>query len=289
MESVNLEPGVYQMPEEQYFALDAVSNSDLKLVARSPAHYRAMKENPEDRKVTPDMLKGRALHCTILEPGEFFNRYAVLPPTAPNKPTKAQLNAKNPAEKSVEAITYWHEFTEKAGDRIILTAEQAESYLEMGETIRNHPELKNMLNGGMAERVVIAKDPVTGELCRCRTDYAVKLGDLRVIVDVKSAEDARPAAFQRNAYNYGYFNQAPFYSDIWSWAGYPIDLWVFLVFEKLPPFAVKIYEILPDDMDRGRAVYRKALNTFAECKANDKWPAYSTDIEPLLYPSWAKD
>jgi len=289
MEPVKLEPGVYQMPDEHYFALDAVSNSDLKQVIRSPAHYRAYKDNPEEQKDTPDMFMGRALHCTVLEPEEFFNRYAILPATAPNKPTKAQLNAKNPAEKSVEAITFWHEFKEKAGDKDILTAIQADEYLKIGEIIRNHPELKNLLSGGMAERVVIAEDPVTGELCRCKTDYAVKLGDLRVIIDLKSAEDARPEAFQRNAYKYGYFNQAPFYSDIWEWAGYPIDLWIFAVFEKTAPYAVKLYEVLPDDMERGRAVYRMALNTFAECKATNTWPSYSTEIEQLYYPSWAKD
>ena len=288
MELVKLEPGVFIMPDKDYFALDAVSNSDLKQVARSPAHYKAYKAEPEEKE-TPAKLTGRALHTCVLEPQEFFKRYAVLPGDAPNKPTKSQLNAKNPAQASIEAIEYWNDFIERSGEKSIITTIQAENYLKIGDIIRSHPELAKLLNGGMAERVVIAKDPVTGVLCRCKTDYAVKANGLRVIVDLKTAEDARARPFQRNAFNYGYFTQAAFYSDIWEWVGYPIDLWLFAVFEKEAPYAVKLYEVLPGDMEYGRKAYRQALDTYAECKANDNWPAYRTDIEPLFYPTWAKD
>ena len=288
MEAVQLEPGVYVMPDKDYFALDAVSNSDLKQLARSPAHYKAYKAEPESKE-TPAKLTGRALHTSILEPQEFFNRYAVLPPTAPNKPTESQLNAKNPAQASIEAIEYWNEFIARAGEKAIITTEQADKYLMIGDTIRSHPELSKFLNGGMAERVVIAKDPITGVLCRCKTDYAVKVNGLRVIIDVKSTEDARARPFSSNAFNYGYFTQAPYYADIWEWAGYPIDLWLFAAFEKEAPYAVKLYEVLPEDMERGRVTYRKALNTYADCLAKDEWPAYRTDIEPLTFPAWAKN
>ena len=288
MSDKTLEPGSYQMPDAEYFALDAVSHSDLKQVMRSPAHYRAYKDNPDDTKDTPAKLTGRALHCTVLEPGEFFNRYAVLPPDAPPRPTKAQMNAANPTELAIDRINFYHEFEARAAGKTVITSDQSDNYLQIGETIRNHPELAKLLNGGMAERAVLANDPETGLMCRCKTDFAVKAADLRVVIDLKSAEDARPRVFSRNAFNYGYFTQAAFYRDIWGWLGYPIDLWLFAVFEKEPPYAVKLYEVQEADLERGRVIYRQALNTLAECMKTDEWPAYSTDIEPLRYPEWAK-
>ncbi len=286
MTDQTLEPGVYQLPDKQYFALDAVSNSDLKQMARSPAHYRAYKDDPDRQKDSPAMLSGRVLHCAILEPEEFHNRHIIIPPDAPKKPTKAQINAPKPTPKAAASIEYWNKF--EGSEKDILTTAQADNFLHIAETVRHHPELKNYLHGGMAERVVIARDPDTGVLCRCKTDYAVKIADKRVILDLKSAEDARQAAFGKAAFNYGYFTQAAYYTDIWKWAGYPIDLWLFPVFEKEPPYAVKLYEILPEDMDRGREEYRKSLNTFAECQKSNEWPAYDTDISVLRYPAWAK-
>ena len=289
MELVKLDPGVYEIPDEQYFQIDAASNSDLKILARSPAHYRYYKDNPGEQKTSPEMLQGRALHSVILEPETFFNKYAILPADAPPRPTAAQMNAANPTALAIERIEFYNEFEERNEGKVIITAEQCDEYLYTGETVRKHPELAAFLNGGMAERTVLAIDPETGLMCRCRTDYAVKVNGQRILVDLKSAEDARPDAFQRAAYNYRYFTQAAFYSDVWEWAGYPIDLWIFAIFEKDPPYAVKLYEVLPADMERGRGAYRAALNTLAECKKTGEWPAYPTDIEPLHYPAWAKD
>ena len=80
-----IEPGIYDMPEEQYFDFPAFSNSDLKLIARSPAHYWAAKRDPgrEPDEDTPARKAGRALHCTILEPDDFQNRYIMAPANAP--------------------------------------------------------------------------------------------------------------------------------------------------------------------------------------------------------------
>ncbi len=286
-----IEPGIYDMPEQQYFDYPAFSNSDLKLIARSPGHYWAAKRDPkrEPETTTPVKIMGKALHCAILEPDAFPSRYLVAPADAPKRPTKPQINAKNPTEQAMTRMEFWTEFDARADGREIFTSEEYASCMEISLLIRCHPELMVLLKDGLAEKSVFAVDPETGLLVKCRTDFYANIGKLHIITDLKSTEDARPFQFQRSAYQYGYFQQAALYSDIWKWSGVvpQIDTWIIAAFEKVRPYGVKLYEIAGENIEFGRKQYRYALNIAAECQATDSWPSYDTDITPLNIPAYA--
>jgi len=78
--SLDLKPGTYSIEEDEYHKLTAFSNTDLKLIARSPAHYYAARLDParEEKEPTPAMIAGRILHCAILEPDLFDSRFVVV-------------------------------------------------------------------------------------------------------------------------------------------------------------------------------------------------------------------
>ena len=65
------------IPNKEYRAMDGVSSSDLKKMAKSPAHFRYWKDNPEED--TPSLLFGRAVHKYILEKDDFYKEFAVAP------------------------------------------------------------------------------------------------------------------------------------------------------------------------------------------------------------------
>jgi len=281
-------PGAYKMPDHQYFASPGVSNSDLKLIARSPAHYQWAKANPKPD--SDSQIAGRALHAAILEPDVFKERYAIVPADAPNKPTISQINAKNPSAKSIEAIEWWGRFEEASQGKEIISTAKYDEWMRTGEYVRQHPELRALIDIGIKEEAVFGYDPETGMLCRAKMDLRAQTASGLVLCDLKSSEDARPKAFQRAAFNYGYFSQGALYTDIHDWAGLgTVDIFINAVFERDPPHAVKLYEIPASQLERGRAEYRKALNTYADCIASNIWPAYNTDIEVLIYPPWAKE
>ena len=60
-----------------YYQIDAISASGLKAMKKSPAHYRAMVDEPYE--TTPGQILGSATHCAILEPELFDTRYTVMP------------------------------------------------------------------------------------------------------------------------------------------------------------------------------------------------------------------
>lgn len=287
-----MKPGIYEMADEEYFAHPAVSNSDLKKLARSPAHFKEYKENPPDP--SPAMEAGSALHCAILEPNEFMNRYAVLPDNAPQKPTEAMLTAfgkgSKQKESSLERIEFWNKFETMNAGKIVLSNEKAAEYLHVGGLIRNHESLAAFFNNGKAEAAIFAKDPVTGIMCKCKPDYLAKVGQYKVMVEVKSTDDARPDLFMKTAWRFGYYQGAAWYSALMEWAGLGApDLYIMVAFERDAPYGIQVYEIPEEAMEYGERRFREALDLYAHCLDTDEWPNYDTTIQPLQLPAWARD
>jgi hypothetical protein len=284
------EPGFYEISDEEYFAHPAVSNSDLKMVLRSPAHYRHYKDNPTEP--TPAMKAGTALHCAILEPDQFMSRYAIIPDNAPARPTAAMLNAKNPKQESLDRIQYWQQFDAMNAGKELLTSEKAAEYLHIGNTVRTHPSLEVLFDQGQPEMAVFGIDPVTGVLCKCKIDLLcyIQSEDLRIKAEIKTTDDARLDAFTRTSLKYGYYQGCAFYSDVLKFAdiGAP-DLDMIVAIERSAPYGMALYEIPPEAYEYGQRRYREALDLYAKCLEADEWPNYAPEPVLLSLPAWIKE
>jgi hypothetical protein len=284
-------PTYIGMPEQDYRANQAVANSDLKVIKRSPAHFIA-RRNQQLAKVekdTPATIAGKALHCAILEPHLFSQNYGVLPGDAPAKPNSRQINAKNPSIETINAINWWRAWEESHPGMTIITLDQYDEFMRTAESVRSQSTIRGYLEAeGDQETSVFAVDPETGVPVKCRTDIRRMIGSSRICLDLKSTDDARPETFNRIAWNFGYFQGAAFYTDVQEWAGEPIDLFLIIAFEREAPYGCKLYELNADDVQRGRDQYRSALDLYAHCHKHNDWPCYSDDIEVLSAPAWAK-
>ena len=283
-------PGLYHgVPEKTYLDLTHASRSDLQLILRSPAHYYAARRDP-DRPVddnTPAKRAGKILHTCILEPDKFDKRFVVVPEDAPRRPSITQRNAKNPSGDTLFAIDWWDSFNHNNQDREIIGSDEWDKYHKISKAVRTHPEISGWMAEGYAEVTIIAKDEETGLLCRARPDFVTALNQMTIMLDLKSAEDARPDAFMKSAWNYGYFHQHIWYRDCFEKAtGAPPDLFLLAPFEKEPPYAVKLYEPAEDSLERASQDNRRALRLLADCLEKNQWPSYSTDIERLHMPAW---
>ena len=65
------------MTDKEYFARPELSQSDLKLLAKSYKHFLLKKEQPEEEKEYFNF--GNAYHCLILEPEKFNDNFVILP------------------------------------------------------------------------------------------------------------------------------------------------------------------------------------------------------------------
>jgi exodeoxyribonuclease VIII len=257
--------GVYHgISNEDYHAGPGVSKSGLWTIhTQSPAHYRF-----GEREAAKHFDFGEACHLAILEPQAFEERVVRGPDDRRGNKWKDQAEACAINEK------------------LLLTSGDYDGVLTIRDAVHADAWVNSIITGGKPEIEASGYwiDPVTGLVCRCRPD--LYRADLNGILDVKSARSAHPDVFAKAVVNYGYHAQEAHYSDGWAMLGRQVDWFAFLVFEKEPPYAYAIYELPPSIVEEGRAIIRKALDTYAECAKADHWPAYGDGVQELSFKRW---
>lgn len=266
------EPGIYQdVPNEVYHASPGVSKSGLWTIhTATPAHFKfppPPSEITTAKQATMDF--GTASHTAILEPEKF--EAAVM---------------RGPKDRRGNN---WKDATAEAADtgRVCLVAEDYDNILTIRDAIHANARINAIITGGAPEIEAsgYAIDPITGLLVRCRPD--LYRGDIKIMLDAKSTVSAHPAAFARSVVNFGYHAQEAHYSDTYRLLDRQVDGFLFLAWEKESPFAFALYELPPSIVDEGRAIIRKSLNTYAECKRTNHWPAYGDEVTELQFKRWS--
>lgn len=258
-----LETGRIDLSAADYHAdRSAVSKSWLDRIDRSPAHLKAYLDGY--REDTPALTLGRLVHTAVLEP-DLLTAEFVTPPVGINRRTNA-----GKAE--------YAEWEAANATKTVVTADQWTLALAMRDSVRQHRAAKALITTGDAEQTVVWQNIETGELCKARADWLRE----NVIVDVKTTQDARPAAFARSIANYAYDRQVAHYGE-----GFDLDRFVFIAVEKDPPYACAVYAADEIIRARGKRSRDRNLRTYAECRAADTWPAYPDVIHTIELPRWA--
>lgn len=251
---------IYGLDAAQYFAqTDRLNNSGIKKLLQSPAHYKAQEQSEQ----TKAMLIGSAVHCAVLEPLEFRNRYFVGSIDGRTKEGKER-------KKEIDEL-----------GQAILSEQDGEMIFSIRDSVRSNPTAAKILASGNAE-VTIFTD-VDNVPAKCRIDWLRS----NIITDLKTTDNASAASFQKTVINYGYDVQAAWYLDCAKAAGLSISSFIFIAVEKSPPYAVAIYELESDAIELGRQKYKKALSIYKHCLATGEWPGYPTDIQIITLPTWA--
>lgn len=270
--------GVYpDISNEAYHGGAGISKSGLDLIAKSPLHYWTAYLDParEPREETSAMRVGTAIHTAVLEPGEFFDRYVIVPEgidrrTKDGKAEYAVLEAQAAAKGAT-----------------LLPYADFKTAMAVKASCHTHPMAKQMFREGKAEQSVFWTDEETGVLCKCRPDWLLG-GENPAILDLKSTVDASPNGFMTSAYKYRYHVQAAWYLDgLEAAMGVKPDVFMFLAVEKTAPHAAAFYYADEQMIAAGRAEYRKQLRLYAECAATNSWPGYNEKLLPLSLPKWA--
>lgn len=263
------------MTEQEYNKAPGIRRSLLWELRKSPAHLRWRMDNPPD--ATPALIFGQALHAAVLTPEDYGRQFAVMPNV--DRRTKAGREA-------------WDAAASEAQGRTQIAFYWAEQIAAMVQAVRGNPMAARLLDGPH-ETSYFWTDPLTGEACKCRTDAETVVGDMHLIVDLKSCQDASTDAFMRDALNYGYDVQAAMYTDGYKACTGNDASFVFIAVEKNPPYAVNILQADTLFMQHGQDRYRHLLGLYHECRRRSQWPGYTGfngDIASLGLPAWlAKD
>lgn len=270
---------------EKYHRHPAVSKHGLDDFRKAPALYLYNRENP--RPATPALQFGSLYHTVILEPELIGQLYAVVPKDAPKRPTRIQREAKKPSLETLEAIHWWNEFDARNEGKTIVDVADIMLCQQMRQAMLKNLACRNALEEHRlyTEASLFWQDPATGVKCRARPDIIRADG---LIIDPKTCVDASEDAFQRAAWNFGYYRQAAMYLDGWeAVSGEKPKAFIFLAQESEAPFLCRAYVASPQLIEYGRVQLREDLERFAKCEQTGIWPGLGDKPAELNLPAWA--
>lgn len=255
--------------------LGLASNSALGLVLRSLAHYKAWVDRGDDddegEEPSAALAFGAAFHCAVLEPSVFARTYVERPDLGDGR-TK-------------EGKALREAWRKQHAGKTEISLQDLRTISGMRTALHQHPLASRILRDGQSELTLRWRDSETGVECKSRADYYVPT--MRLVADIKTTQDARREAFRKSIATYRYHLQDALYRSGFAAVGAPVDHFVFIAIEKVPPYAIGVYSLGSDGVGEGYSLARRALDKLATALKTDDWPAYDVGIQQLDLPPWA--
>jgi hypothetical protein len=268
-----------------YHKIDAVSNSMLSLLKRSPwTFYKTYvtKDHAEkmESEETDAMRLGSAVHMLALKPEKFGAEYLVL--DGPINPTteKTYGRESNKFKAWLEASAILSE------GRTILIREEFAEGLAIAQSFQSHPEIAAIM-ASRAEKFFEFESfghATVGGLkipLKCKLDFVCP--ELKLIVDLKSSQDPSEYDWSWSAGKLGYHRQAAFYIDMMELLyGERFDF-LFGAVRSKKPYDSHVYRLGSKSINKGQEEYMRLIEQYAERKQSGDWKVRSqrmaTEIE----------
>lgn len=238
-----------------------VRYSTLKHVGRSPAHYRYAIENP--REDSGPLRIGRLVHWHVLGamPDDEDGRVVVYE-----------------GERRGNA---WKEFAAANEGAEIVTPKEWDVALPIAEAVQRNALAAQLLDGTVREHRI--QWAIAGRAMSSRPDAYRPGGPL---IDLKTTNDASPAAFSRMVHKFAYHAQAALYQDALRSIGVETTGAYLIAVETKAPHPVTVFELTRAMLDHGRRMYRGWLETLRTCEDSDQWPEYAQTVVQCDIPEW---
>lgn len=302
--------------DSEYFAAPGLSNSGMRDLAVSPLRYWFKNINPNRPKdePSPEMLIGSALHCSILEPGAFDQRYACecIPPDGcldtvddlrkalEAAGLKAKGSAKGPIIQQVQdalpnapilAVLKQQHAIEHTGKVIFKDADWQRIH-GAKQALLNEPRVVAILDGpGKPEQAIFVKDAETGVLLKGKLDFLAP----GLTMDIKTYSQKRGKSIDRSItdaiFYEAYYRQAFYYGLLRGWPKEFSGEFVMAFVESEAPFEVRLRALRPKTGGQANLYWTRAMlevrglvRTFAEYSTHfgDRPWRYACEIVPLF-------
>lgn len=255
------------LPSAQYHECEAMSSGGAKKILRSPAHFRLMRDTPNEP--TAAMQFGTAVHSGVLEPDTFDAVVCAAP---------------NVDKRTRDGKAEYAYFEECSRGKIILSAADMARAIRCIEAVRAHPAASRLLDGSEREVSLFWNDARYRVPCKCRFDALNHGGG----IDLKTTKDASPAEFARSVAGFQYHLQAALYcAGYEAVIGEPPKFFAFIAVESEPPHAVACYVLPANAMLAGARLLSEALGRYAVALDSGEWRSYPETIDVLELPKWA--
>jgi exodeoxyribonuclease VIII len=225
------------------------------------------------KKDSAAFAMGHAVHCLALEPDEFEERFVSFPKvdrrTKEGKEFAARFEAENKG-------------------KIILDPQEFQDAMACVQALNNHPEFAAIM--AQPRRVEVPFEfELFGHPFKAKPDAIID--SMRLILDIKTTDDASPHMWQWSAVDYGYHRQAFIYQGALRQDTEKGYRFVFAVVEKpkpstrgIPP-TVALYELDDATIEMGCDDTQRLVRDYERRIQSGDWQQhYSSGIVPLRLP-----
>jgi hypothetical protein len=275
-------PGVYNLPEAEYHARPELSSTGARrlLPPSCPALFKHWLDEGGETK--PAWEKGKAAHKLVLGAG-------------PGIVAVEDEWGQDPNAWRTDKVKEKLAEIRGRGD-VPLKKADYDAVHAMAAAIRKHPVAAALLDPatGAPEQALIWRDERTGVMCRALVDFLKHpvAGKRFLLTDYKHAGGeygASPEKVGRTMGDFGYHVQLAWYLMGCVALGLCSEnqaAALLIVQESRKPYLVTVAQPDPTAMRMGAIRCRQALDLYAECIKNDRWPGYADDVVLAELPPW---
>ena len=259
-----------------YYANRALSHSKLSCLAQNPMEFkmRYVDDPPSlPPKESDAFAMGHAVHCLALEPDKFDERFAFAPVV--DRRTKA-------------GKAQWDEFVACSEGKIVLGQQDYFDAIDCVQSLNNHADFATIMQQPRRVEVPFEFD-LFGHRFKAKPDAIID--SMKLIIDIKTTDDASPHRWQWSAVDYGYHRQAWIYQEALMRSADAAYRFIFAVVEKpkpstrgIPP-TVALYELDPFTVEMGEQDVYTLVQDYEHRQHIGWWQQYySSGIVPMRFP-----
>ena len=260
----------YDMPDKVYRKASGLSVSAMKLLKKSPAHFKSNLDYPQP--ATEAMNFGTGLHEFLLGSHGEESRLVVRP------------DLQSPYTKEGKA---WKADKIRLG-QVVVSEEEMDNIYSMRQTLLSNDELAAVL-GDRREVSMFMDTSWGGHSFRLkgRADLVPEASD--ALWDIKTCQDA--SNFQKIKWkiiDFGYDLQACHYLRLYNETRPPgtreKTRFIFIFVETQRPFGFRKVELDRQWMARAGEDFDWLIGLYVGCSVSGEWPGYEDRIHSLSYP-----
>lgn len=251
------------LEDKAYRDIPAISQSDMKYLTVSPAHYKAYKESV--REETDAMRLGTATHLAVFQPQHFHEEVVQAPRF--DKRTK-------------EGKAGWELFQSNLGNKLPLSQEDYERCIDMSEAVRSNPLFIKHTASGNPEASLTADTSFENVKVKGRLDWLNI--DNGIILDLKTIGDVADIYNIKKTLYKGYAMQCLFYLSLMeSYDPSKTYEFIFCFVEKEAPYGVRFVKINPASLLNYANLLESTLKNLSKCIDTNVFPAYDNVVEVI--------
>jgi hypothetical protein len=234
-----------------------LSSTQLKLLDRSPAHFKAGGGDFD----SASMAKGRAFHAlmetTIAGTRTFRDGYVIEPADKIDKRTK-------------EGKEQWAAFCRQARGREILAKQDWNDIHLMVDSVLAIPEIGELLRCPSFKEVsAYWQETVCGQPVSMRSRPDWWSVDMEMVIDYKGTRDASQESFRWDIRKFRYDLSAAHYI-----AGTKAKEFGWLAVEFNPPYCAMLYVVSAGELVKQALRRAELLEKLVKCRSENRWPGY---------------